>query len=72
MENNLMTITQRVHTLIHQLAPVVTGENAEMEIIHAIAEELLEEMGEIEQYDNVKKALVNMFICGQLFPNKNK
>ena len=70
MENNLMEIAQRVHQLIHELSPVSTGENAEMEIMYAVADELLEEMGEIEQYDNVKKALVNMFICGRMFPEK--
>jgi hypothetical protein len=26
-------------------------------------------MGEIEQYENVKKALVNMFIVGRMFPD---
>lgn len=54
-----------------ELAPVVTGENAEMEIVYSIADELLKEMGEIEQYDNVKKALVNMFFAGRMFPDKN-
>jgi len=71
MENNLIKIAQRVHQLIHELSPTLTGENAEMEIMYAVADELLQEMGEIEQYDNVKKALVNMFICGRMFPEKN-
>ncbi len=68
MENNLMKIIERVHTLIHELAPVTTGENAEIEIIYSISDELLSEMGMIEEYDNVRKALVNMFMCGRAFP----
>ena len=27
-------------------------------------------MGEIEQYENIKKCLVNMFIVGRMFPEK--
>ena len=70
MENNLEKIVLKVHSLIHTLSPVVTGEDAEMEIVYSIADELLSEMGEIEQYDNVKKALVNMFFAGRMFPDK--
>jgi hypothetical protein len=71
MENNLETIVLKAHSLIHELAPTLTGEEAEMEIVYSIADDLLKEMGEIEQYDNVKKALVNMFFAGRMFPNKN-
>ena len=71
MENNLEKIVLKVHSLIHTLAPTVTGENAEMEIVYSIVGELLSEMGEIEQYDNVEKALVNMFFAGRMFPDKS-
>lgn len=71
MENNLEKIVLKVHSLTHTLSPILTDEEAEMEIVYSIADELLSEMGEIEQYDNVKKALVNMFFAGRMFPNKN-
>lgn len=73
MENNLIKISQRIHNLVHELSPLL-GENVEMEIIYAIADELLSDMDisfiEAQQYNELKKALVNMFICGQLFSNK--
>jgi hypothetical protein len=70
MENNLQKIVERATTLVGQLAPTITGEKAEMEIIHAIADELIEEIvfenGGVEQYAQMKKALVNMFLAGQI------
>jgi len=68
MQNDLIKIIQKVHDLAHQLFPV---EDVEMEILYSISTELLSEMGEIEQYDNVKKALINMFQAGYLL-GKNK
>ena len=68
MESNLKKITERIRTLARQLAPQTTGEDAEMEIIRAVADEPLSEMGEIEHCDDVRKSLVNMFPCGRMFP----
>jgi len=72
MENDGIKIYQRIHTLIHELFPVVTGEDAECQILDAISDELLKEMGEIENYDEVKKALINMFLVGRMFPEEIK
>ena len=66
----MMKIGERVYQLVNQQELIT--ENTEFEILYQIADELLSEMGEIEQYENVKKALVNMFIVGRMFPeNKN-
>jgi len=70
MENKLDKIVVRIYSLIDVLAPTVTGESAEMTVVYSIADELLNEMGEIEQYDNVRNALVNMFFAGRMFPEK--
>lgn len=72
MENSLekIILILEVHNSAHSLYPVTTGGAAEMEIINSIATELLKEMGEIEQYDNVRKALINMFFAGKIL-NKN-
>jgi hypothetical protein len=61
MENNILDISQRTITLAHQLAPTVTGFDAEMEIANTIAEELLPGLNTPE---DIKKALVNMLIVG--------
>lgn len=70
MKNDLLKITERIHGLIHELFPL-TGEDAEMEIIHTVANELLEELGENKQDKDIQKALVNMFIAGRMFPEKS-
>ena len=67
MENNMMKIAERVYKLVKQQELVT--EDTEFNILYQIADELLSEMGEIEQYENVKKALVNMFIVGRMFPD---
>ena len=67
MENNMMVIAERVVKLVKQRE--LTTMDTEYEILYQIADELLSEMGEIEQYENVKKALVNMFIIGRMFPD---
>lgn len=72
MENNLLKISARINVLAHELSPVVTGHDAELTIINAVADELLSEMGEIERYDDVKLALVNMFVLGGMFPTMQK
>lgn len=45
-----------------------TGEFLENHIMGVIADEILSELGEIERYEDVKLALVNMFFLGQLRP----
>ena len=67
MENNMMKIAERVYKLVNQQELIT--EDTEFNILYQIADELLYEMGEIEQYDNVKKAMVNMFIVGRMFPD---
>lgn len=65
MENNMMRIAERIYNLIKQQELIT--DDTEFNILYQVADELLSEMGEIEQYDNVRKALVNMFIVGQEF-----
>lgn len=67
MENNMMKIAERVYKLTKQQELIT--EDIEFNILYQIADELLSEMGEIEQYENVKKGLVNMFIVGRMFPD---
>lgn len=43
-----------------------TGEMLENHITDAISDEILSELGEIERYEEVKRALINMFYLGQL------
>ena len=63
----MMKIAERVYKLVKQQELIT--EDTEFHILYQIADELLSEMGEIEQYDNVKKGLVNMFIVGRMFPD---
>lgn len=71
MENNLLKITERVYGLIHEFSPVFM-EDVEMEIIHTVADEILEGLGENKQDEDIQKALVNMFIAGRMFPENQK
>ena len=67
MENNLMEIGKRFHQLKSELLHGgYTGEMLENNITDVISDEILSELGEIERYDDVKRALVNMFFMGQL------
>ena len=43
-----------------------TGELLENHIMGVIADEILAELGELERYEDVKLALVNMFFLGQI------
>ncbi len=72
MKNDLRVIVTNIHDYIHQMFPVLTGENAEMEIIHAVSDELLSELGEIEHKDELRKMLVNMFFAGRMFPENGE
>jgi hypothetical protein len=67
MENNLMEIGKRFHQLKSELLhDGYTGDMLENHIIDVISDEILSELGEIERYDDVKRALVNMFFLGQV------
>jgi hypothetical protein len=67
MENNLMEIGKRFHQLKSEMIHSgYTGEMIENHITDVLSDEILSELGEIERYDDVKRALVNMFFIGQL------
>ena len=66
MKNNLMEIGKRFHQLKNELIRGYMGEMLENHITDVISDEILSELGEIERYDEVKRALVNMFFLGQL------
>ena len=67
MENNLMEIGKRFHQLKSEmLHGGYIGEMLENHITNVISDEILSELGEIERYDDVKRALVNMFFLGQI------
>lgn len=64
MKNNLEEIAIRIVEFTKQ-QDLIT-EPTELIILDTVSDELLSEMGEIEQYDNVKRALVNMFQVGYI------
>jgi len=69
MENNIIKIAERIYMLVKSQELIT--EDTEFNIVYQVADELLSEMGEIEQYENIKKGLINMFIVGRMFPEKN-
>jgi hypothetical protein len=67
MRNNLMEIGKRFYQLRSELIHGgYTGEMLKNYITDMLSDEILSELGEIERYDDVKRALVNMFFMGQL------
>ncbi len=64
MKNDLESITKRMVSLVHELAPVITGQEAEMQILDVITDELLAENPDKVE---MKKMLRNMFFVGQIF-----
>lgn len=67
MENKLLTINERFQQIKSELIHSgYTGEMLENHIIDTISEEILSELGEIERYEDVKRALINMYLMGQL------
>lgn len=54
---------QKVKDLMHG---GVAQENIEMAVLDSLCDDILQELGEIERYDDVKKAMINMFYFGQL------
>ena len=70
MKNNIEDISREVLRLVDELNQVpINNEMAEMEIIHYIAHIL---QPQLETKEDIKKALVNMFLVGQIFSNQNK
>lgn len=67
MENNLMEIGKRFCQLKSEMMNGgYVGEMLENHITDVISDEILSELGEIESYYEVKRAMVNMFFLGQL------
>ena len=61
MENNIKSIAERLEQLIHSFNGIIY-EDIELEILHVIANELLQTCDSNEEE---KRALVNMFVVGQ-------
>ncbi len=62
-----MEIAKRYHNLKSEM--IHGGYNGEMldnHVIDVISDEILSELGEIERYEEVKRALTNMFYLGQV------
>jgi hypothetical protein len=72
MENDLLGIVERVRHLIFELAPQVTGEAAEFTILYSIADDILAraQVTDETQHKFLRKGLVNMFLAGRMFPEK--
>ena len=67
MENNLIEIGKRYYELGSEFAHSgYTGELLDNHIIDVLSDEILCELGEIEKYDDIKKALINIFFLGQI------
>jgi len=67
MENNLLDIGKRFIQLKNEMLSCdYTKDILEFHITDIISDEILSELGDIERFDEVKKALVNMFFIGQL------
>lgn len=54
---------QKVKDLMHG---GVTHEHIEMAALDSLCDDILQELGEIERYDDVKRAMMNMFFFGQI------
>jgi hypothetical protein len=67
MENNLMAIGKRFLQLRSEMIHGgYEGEMLDNHIADVISDEILSELGEIARYDEVRRAMVNMFFIGQL------
>jgi hypothetical protein len=71
MKNNIEDISREVLKLVDEWKHVVPidSEMVEMEIINYIAHLL---QPQLETKEDIEKALVNMFLVGQIFTNQNK
>ena len=66
MKNNLEDLSRELYKVTMQLGNM---ENSEMEVIHHVANKL---QPQLKTKEETQKALVNMFILGQVFNNQNK
>ena len=71
MKNNIEDISREVLKLVDEWkhGVPIDSEMVEMEIIHYIAHLL---QPQLETKEDIEKALVNMFLVGQIFTNQNK
>ena len=44
----------------------VNQEHIEMEALNSLCDDILQELGEIEKYDDIKRVMQNMFFFGQI------
>ena len=64
---DLMEIVQKGQKIVNELKHGgVNTEHIEMEALNTLCDEILQELGEIERYDDVKKVMMNMFFFGKL------
>jgi hypothetical protein len=70
MKNNIEDISREVLKLVDEWKHGVPIDNemVEMEIIHYITHLL---QPQLETKEDIEKALVNMFLVGQIFTNQN-
>ncbi len=73
MKNELTSIAVRLQSIIEDLKENKTEvtDDTENEIISILSSEIIEEFDpnlDDEKYQYIKKALINMFIMGQLSP----
>ncbi len=72
MKNNIEDISREVLRLVDEWkhsAPVLDSEMVEMDIIYHISGKL---SPQLNREEDIKKALVNMFLVGQIFTNQMK
>lgn len=71
MRNNIEDISIEISKLVDEWkhGVPIDSEMVEMEIIDYIAHLL---QPQLETKEDIKKALVNMFLVGQIFSNQNK
>ena len=67
MKNNLEDLSRELYKVTMQLGNM--GPDTEMEVIHHIANKL---QPQLKTEEETQKALVNMFILGQIFIGQNK
>jgi predicted transcriptional regulator len=64
---DLIQIVQKGQKLVNDLKHGgANPEYIEMEALNALCDEILQELGEIERYDEIKRVMVNMFFFGQV------
>lgn len=68
---DLIQIIQKGQKIVSDLKHGgVNPDHIELTALDVLSNEILEDIGEVEKYDDVKKALINMFFFGQISKNK--